>query len=650
MKRVLIAMTALALLASVTPAVAEEEVTESQWRDVDIETLMEGAPGKDDYPEASALFLYLQEMAEVDGDGAVVTTRNKLTRVLTLQGRERYSNPSFFYDTDRETIELTRGVTIRQSGREIEVEEDGINDITPAFLEGATIYANVLEKVISFPVAGPGSTMDLQTRHERLPVADGSFSAVEYMGDTDPLLEAEFTLRYPADTYAPTYATSDGLLGDARIETEATDGEIVFSASDVPALVPEDDMPPRAEVLPKIAYSSYRSWDEPAAFFAGVFYPHVQTGGAIADEVSELTAGAGTQDEKVEAIFLDVTKNIRNVYLSLGIGGYEPNDAATVLENKYGDTRDKAVLLVSMLRAAGIDAYVAAVRQQTGSFEESVPTLRQFDRLLVALPGDSGYDFMDPFLDDARYGFLRWARGNTALVVKDDGSGELVGIPRFKPDENMADKWMKIVVAPDGSADVSMGCDLVGYFDRKTRMTLKDATTSEADKLFEGSANSVSSGAKSVSYTHSDLTDLTEPVTVSQEIEAPDFAVPQGDMMIVRVPAFPFRFSSLEAAPRLAERKYPFQLPCESSTSFSVEIELPEGYDVVRMPERQTLTGGSSEWTLICDWDEAAHTMSWKMDVLFNDMRVPVEAYEEFKKAYDAIAHPKNRLILLEAS
>ncbi|MBD3348436.1 MAG: DUF3857 domain-containing protein [Candidatus Eisenbacteria bacterium] len=650
MKRTLLSAVALVLLASLAPVAAQDDAEATQWRDVDIEKLIENAPGKDEYPEASALFLYLQEMTDVDAGGAVVSMRNKLTHVLTLQGRERYSNPSFQYDTDTETVELARGVTIRESGREVEVEEDGINDITPAFLEGATIYANVLEKVISFPVAGPGSTMDLQTLHTRSPASDRSFSGVEYMGDTDPLLEAEFTLTYPAAEYDPTYKIDSGHLGDVEINESVSDGRMVFGTSDVPALVPEEWMPPKSEILPRILYSSYQDWNEPAAFFADAFYPHVRTDGVVAEKAAELTADASTEADMIEAIFLDVAKNIRNVYLSLGIGGYEPNDAATVLENKYADTRDKAVLLVSMLRAAGIDAYPAAVRQKRGSFEMSVPTLRQFDRLLVAVPSDGGYDFLDPFLDNARYGYLRWGRGNTALVVKDDGSGELVEIPAFEPDDNRSERRMAISVAPDGSATVQASCGLEGYFDRVARMRLKDATKSEKDKTFEGSANAVSPGARSVSYDHSDLADLTEPVTVSQKVDAPDFAVPQGDMMIVRVPGFPFDFAALGAYPSLAERKYPFELPCEAGTTISVEIELPDTYDVVRMPEDRTVSTDAADWRLSTEWDASTHTITWTLDATFSDMLVPVGSYGEYKRAFDSIAHPKNSLILLARS
>ena len=193
----------------------------------------------------------------------------------------------------------------------------------------------------------------------------------------------------------------------------------------------------------------------------------MQVDGAVAERAAQVTAGLTSAGDRIRAVFLEVATNVRNVQLNLGVGGYECNDAGVVLTNRYGDTRDKAVLLVSTLRAAGIDAWPAAVTAERVAPERqallaTVPTLRQFNRLLVAVPDGGGYRFLDPFLDDAAYGYLRWGRGNTALVVKDDGSGVRVPVPAFAVDENLAGRSMTVVVQPDGAASIHATCDLTG--------------------------------------------------------------------------------------------------------------------------------------------------------------------------------------------
>jgi hypothetical protein len=639
MKGISLALIALALAATVACA--------EQWVDTDVPALIEGAPSADDYPDDDALFLKLQESVDVAEDGSIVTLRNKLIRILTLRGRETYSNQSHFYNTDLDEVAVTKGVTITKMGRTVEVEEDGVNDITPAFLGGATMYANVLQKVISFPVAGPGSTTELQTREERIPAKDGSYSGIEQLGAADPVLDAELTLRYPAGR-APVHASFPGLLEQVSVEVAEGDGEISWKVQDVPSIKEEDYRPPQSELQPRVLYSSYETWDEAAAFFAGEFFPHVETDGDVAARVAEVTADAQSDAERVGTIFTDVATNVRNVFLRLGLGGYEPNDANTVLANKYGDYRDKAVLLVSMFRAAGVEAYPAAINSARGTFVESVPTLKQFDRLMVAVPEGDGYRFLDPFLDDAFYGYVRWGRGNPALVIKDDGSGELVPIPPFDPVENTAKKSLSAFLQPDGSATVRAVAHLFGFFDRKSRMALKDATPSERDKVFDAAANAVSNGATSTDYFVPELANLLARAQFTQSIEAPDFAVVQGDMMIVRVPSFPFGFANLGVYPSLAERVYPFDLPVEAVSELDVKIVLPEGYQVAYWPERVTVDNDLMDVEFFCDWYEGRQSIIWRMNVTLKQKRIPVERYAEFKEAFDALSSPKNSLILLK--
>ena len=366
-----------------------------------------------------------------------------------------------------------------------------------------------------------------------------------------------------------------------------------------------------------------------------------------------LTTGVTTDEAKVRALFIDVATGVRSVFLDLGLGGYEPNDASVVLSNRYGDTRDKTVLLVSMLRAAGVEAWPAAVASRPVPADiaaalDGVPTLSAMDHLFVAVRDGEGYMFLDPLIDDAPYGYLRWGRGNTALLVRDDGSGERVSVPPFEPKENAAHRFLTVTMRPDGSAAVEARCNLTGYFDRKTRMALKDALPTDVQKAFDTAANAVSAGAKDVSHSTSDLTDLTAPVVVSQEIDAPDFAVPQGDMMVVRVPPFPYEFAATGVVPTLSERKFPFEYPCEVDNRLEVTIRVPQGYDVARIPDPVSVSTPVAEFDLACRWNAEQRTIVWQLDTAVRSRRIEVADYAAFKAGHDAVTAPKNRLVLLK--
>ena len=637
MRRVL---TALLVLALAAPAALCD-----QWRDVDVADLMENAPDADAYPDASALFLKIQKIIEVDDEGGATTYRNVLTRTLTLKGRENYANQSFFYNADREEIDLVKGVTVRKTGREVEIEPDAINDVTPAFLEGATIYANVMQKVFSFPVVGKGSTMELQLVTRAKPSPDGSISGIEYLRGEDPILDKEVLLAIP-DGMTLTTAVVPGDAGLEDAETSFSDLE--WRVKGVPGLTPEERMPSVAELYPRVLYSSYGDWQGPAAYFASEFYPHVQVEGPVAERAAEVTADSEDQDAVIRSVFLEVAENVRNVYLDLGLGGYEPNDASVVMENRYGDARDKAVLLVSMLRAAGVDAWPALVNDAPVTFVPEVPTLEQFDSILIAVGSAGDYAFLDPFVDNAMYGHLEWGHGNTALVVRDDGSGELVDIPAFLPSENTSGRTVVAEIGEDGSAELIVDCEVSGIFDRRCRARLKDATDSEVQKYFTEATGSIGPGATDVEHFTTDLKNLTVPVRVRQTIEAPDFAVPQGDMMIIRIPEFPFSFAWVGAQPSLSEREFSYVMPAELVSVYEFRANIPEGFEPIRVPEPLALDTGEALFELECEWNTEERAVVWKETIEFRTRKITPERYADFKSAFDRLLSPKNSLILLE--
>ncbi len=636
MKRLTIILAALALVATVAWG--------DQWIDTDVEKLIEDAPGLEEHPDASAVFLKIQKLVEIGEDGSYEAKWNKLTKVLTLMGREEYSNDSYIYNSDSESVEFVKGVTVRRTGRVVEVEEDAINDVTPAFLEGASIYANVLQKVISFPVAGRDATMELQLLETRDPAPDGHVTGVEHFAGADPIAHQEIRIDAP-DNMELTTKLVPGWVG---FEGDIRERNGHWEVRDVPGVTLEEHTLARTELYPKLYYSTYESWGDVAAFFAGQFYPHVETDGPVADHAAGIVRELTDDEDKTRELFLDVATNVRYIRLALGIAGYEPNDASAVLENLYGDSRDQVVLFISMLRSQGIDAYPALIRNLRSTFVEDVPTLRQFDRLIVALPTEDGYRFLDPRLDDASYSYMLFGRGNTAFVVLDDGTGELVRIPDFEPDDNRASEFFSVQLSDDGSAQVRVTCQLHGYYDMKARRALKDATPAEEEKFFDQAAGRLSQGALSAQFSHSDLSNLMEAVAVRQTVEAPDFAVVQGDMMILRVPEYPYAFATTTVYPSLHERTLPFDTQCATRIEFEAKILVPRSLEIERLPEPLSIQGEHADFELTCDWSPERRAIYWHRTIVIKDMVIPAEAYDEFKSGYDALMSPKNSLILFK--
>lgn len=89
-------------------------------------------------------------------------------------------------------------------------------------------------------------------------------------------------------------------------------------------------------------------------------------------------------------------------------------------------------------------------------------------------------------------------------------------------------------------------------------------------------------------------------------------------------------------------------MPCESTSSLRVSLRIPEGYEVVRMPDTVSLQSEAAEFEISCEWNGDERIVSLVRTVTFKKMTVPVEEYGAFKKDYDTLASPKNALILLK--
>src|SRR5262249_4026207 len=101
---------------------------------------------------------------------------------------------------------------------------------------------------------------------------------------------------------------------------------------------------------PRLLLSTFPDWEAFASWYRGLIREADRVTPEIAARARELTAGAKTDRDKVEALYNEVTR-LRYVAVPLGVNSHRPHAAANVLKNRYGDCKDKANLFNTLLRA-----------------------------------------------------------------------------------------------------------------------------------------------------------------------------------------------------------------------------------------------------------------------------------------------------------
>ena len=168
---------------------------------------------------------------------------------------------------------------------------------------------------------------------------------------------------------------------------EGSDRVYRFAARDVAKIDAEPAMPGVGEIAPYLHVSTYATWNDVGAWY----WRLVEESLGADDEIRRTARGLvkrGMSDaERARAVHDFVVKGTRYVGLEFGIHGYKPYKVTQVLARRFGDCKDKASLMIALLREVGVDAELVLVRTRRGGHLDTEPaSLAVFDHAIVYVP------------------------------------------------------------------------------------------------------------------------------------------------------------------------------------------------------------------------------------------------------------------------
>jgi len=195
--------------------------------------------------------------------------------------------------------------------------------------------------------------------------------------------------------------------------------------------------------------------------------PQAELTDAVQAKAMGLTAGKEGM-AKLQAI-AEFVQDIRYVAISTDLskgGGYVPHRADQVLKMAYGDCKDKANLMRTMLKAVNVDSWMMSITaDDPRRTREDWPSPQQFNHAIIAIsvPSETKvpsalthpvlgrlmlFDPTDPYVP---FGYLPdTEQGAFALVVAGE-RGSLIQTPKTAPAENHSDRQWDVTLNPDGS-------------------------------------------------------------------------------------------------------------------------------------------------------------------------------------------------------
>ncbi len=365
-----------------------------------------------------------------------------------------------------------------------------------------------------------------------------------------------------------------------------------WEVNDVPRMFEEPSMPSYENVLQRLLVSTLPDWKAVSKWYWELSKPHLDaTTPEMKKTVFQLTANATNDLEKIRAIFYHVSKNIRYMGLTpeKDRPGFEPHDVKLTFENNYGVCRDKAALLVSMLREAGLNAYPVLI--SVGSKRDAEVPDPNFNHAIVGVELDPGdYLLMDPTDENTRDLLPASDCNQSYLVCRPEGERILTS-PVQAPEKHL----MRVKTTGELSADGRLEAKSVLWFegvnDDAYRNAFVKMKADDARRFFERDLKLAVPGArlKSLKLLPENMLDMSTPVHAELEFSADGMTAAGHDKAIVSVPWIGSGLGVVNFILRdtgLEKRKYPLQTGATCGLQEEVSLNLGVGFiGAVSMPD-----------------------------------------------------------------
>ncbi|HEV7673797.1 MAG TPA: DUF3857 domain-containing protein, partial [Candidatus Angelobacter sp.] len=411
----------------------------------------------------------------------------------------------------------------------------------------------------------------------------------------------------------------------APAQVSARDGSQVFvwEARSVPALAREPRSPGVTEISPYVHVSTLGDWKQLGSWYADLVRPQFALDQSLQSELARVTNGLHSDKEKISAIQEFVLRNTHYVALEFGIYSYKPYPVTQIYARRFGDCKDKASLMIALLRASGIEAEIALVRTRSlGDVAAEPASIALFNHAIVYVPK---YDlWLDGTAEYAGRELPLEDQGALSLTVNLSGAAQIRHIPMSRAADNYTKHTIRGELSAQGviqfsGSTTTRGEDAPGLrHDLAIREQQLDMFRRELAEVFP------SVQVDSVAVHGAEV--FSTGVSV-------DFQGALNSMQTKRIVSLSSSWmprSYVAALASSSTRTQDLVLPSPWTTEEEIHIALPEGTEVTSLPRDQNISSAFGSFHL--HYKKSAGEVIVQSHVQFEKARVSAMDYPAFRQ------------------
>ncbi|MGH9823780.1 MAG: transglutaminase-like domain-containing protein, partial [Blastocatellia bacterium] len=410
-----------------------------------------------------------------------------------------------------------------------------------------------------------------------------------------------------------------------------------------------------SDIAKPLAGRTFNEWADVSRWLSELSDPQAVPDQAITAKAESLTAGMKTDFERIKAIGAYVQK-IHYIAIQTGEGrggGYRPHPATVVFSKSYGDCKDKANLMRTMLKVIGIESFPVSIFSGDPFYvRKEWPSPQQFNHCIIAVKvgadtkGPSVIDhpslgrllIFDPTDEETPVGEVsEQLQGSYALIITREG-GALVKMPQTPPEENLHVCKVDASLAADGSIGASVEVKDQGWAATQARAYFHQMPKVDYTKRIERWITRGANGATVTSIEPADDADAHR-FNLKVQFNALNYAQLMQGTLLVFKPSVVHN----DDIPSLGdkERKYAVVLS-PSAYKDEVKVKLPAGFSVDELPDPVKLETEFGEYSTSYQVKDGALVFS--RTLIVRGGMIPVSKYAPlrafFGRAYAADESP----------
>lgn len=349
----------------------------------------------------------------------------------------------------------------------------------------------------------------------------------------------------------------------------------------------------------------------------------------LKEKVNELIKTAKNDEEKIKNIYYWVQDNIRYIAFEDGIAGFKPDDAQNVFQKRYGDCKGMANLTKQMLKIAGFDARVTWIGTNHIAYDYSIPSLSVDNHMICTLFKDGKKYFLDGTEKYNSFGeYAERIQGKEVLI--EDGDKFIVDkVPVLDSKANTD----KIIVNYKIENDNLVGTINKEYSGESRASFLYNYNNVKNDKKEDALKWFITSNDKNYAISNiitSDINNRDKNLELSYDVKLANQVSSFDNEIYVDID-YEKDYKNLD----LKERKKDFMLHYKTFDDITVNLEIPEGYKVSKLPPNLDVKTPDYDFSL--KYEVKGNTIVYKKKFNFKKGIIKASGLEDWKKNHESL-------------